>query len=106
MKHKFCKPTVVKPIGEDEFTAEMFTQLGVLHTNLCDGKAELNVKNALRVFILGRLLERIDAACDGSAYFQSLVNGAHVRTDEIVERSLRDMDEWLKEFFNPGTERR
>lgn len=105
MKSKFVSPTPVTPIGEDEFTAEKFTQLATLHADFAefDGD-ELNVKNALRIFILGRLLDRIDAACDGSDYFQSLVNAAHARADAITECSLRAMDQWLEEFFNPETE--
>lgn len=98
-------PTAAKPIGEDKFTAEKFTQLSELHAYLAEHDGEGgDFKNVLRLFILGGLLDRIDAACDGSKYFQSLVSAAHVRTDAIVERALLDMDDWLKEFFNPETE--
>ena len=99
-------PTVTKPIGEDEFTAESFTELAELFTDVDEKQVELNVKTALRSFIFGRLLQRLDASCDvdGSEYFQSLIDGLHVLSEEITERSLRDMDDRLKEFFNPGTE--
>ena len=104
MKNKPGQPTVAKPVGEGEFTAEMLTQWAGSLGDAVQETDECLVKEALRLFILGVLLERIDAACDGSDYVLSLVSAAHVRADAITECSLLAMDQWLEEFFNPETE--